>query len=126
MLAESKKEWHLSAAGYNFGRNVSKFILCLENCTLNTMSSFRMNWSTHREGAHIYIAFFVYHIALHDGVGVCVMQYYNEDHILSGAAYKTGSSKNYATTPSYNKSYKYIYTHIFERNLVGCWSPMVL
>ena len=53
----------------------------------------------------------MYRIALHDGVGVCVMQYYNEDHILSGAAYKTGSSKNYATTPSYNKSYKYIYTH---------------
>ena len=53
------------------------------------------------------------------------MQYYNEDYILSGAVYKTGSSKNYSTTP-FMINLISIYTHIFERNLAGCWSLMVL
>ena len=45
------------------------------------------------------------------------MQYYNEDHILSRAVYKTGSSKNYSTTP-FMINLISIYTHTF---LKGIW-----
>jgi len=59
-------------------------------------------------------------------VWVYVMQYYNEDHILSGGQYIKLVLLKTMRQRLLLINLISIYTHIFERNLVGFWSPTVL